>query len=129
MPCNVVLVSAVQQCESAISPSLLSLCPPATVPPSYHSRSSQSTELTSLGNTFPLAVYFTYSSVYMPMLLSQFVPSSPSSLCHKSILIFASAFLSCRYVHQYHFSRFHTYMLIYRFVFLFLTYFPLYDRL
>ena len=40
----------------------------------------------------------------------------------------AFLFLPCRYVHQDHFSRFHLYALIYD-MFLFLTYFNLFNRL
>ena len=46
-------------------------------------RLSQSTELSSLVlyDSVPLAIYFTHGSVYMPMLLSQFIPPSPSPAC------------------------------------------------
>ena len=40
-----------------------------------------------------------------------------------------SLFLPRKLVHLYHFSRFHIYVLIYDFLFLFLTYFTLYDSL
>ena len=62
---SVVLVSAVQQCESAlsihISSFLLSL-PPTPLPTSHLPRSSWSTRLNSLCYTamFPLAIHFTY---------------------------------------------------------------------
>ena len=44
-------------------------------------------ELPLLYSNFPLASYFTHDSVYMSMLLSQFVLPSPSSHCvHLSVL-------------------------------------------
>ena len=58
-------------------------------PPFLPSRLSQSTELSSLVlyDSVPLAIYFTHGSIYMPMLLSQFIPPSPSPACiHNSIL-------------------------------------------
>ena len=48
--------------------------------------------------------------VYMSMLLSQFVPPSPSPTVPTSpFSISASPFLPCKQVHQYHFSGFHIY--------------------
>ena len=53
------------------------------------------------------------SSVYMSILLSEYIhpPSSTVSisLFSKSALLF----LPCKYIHQYHFSRCHIYALIY----------------
>ena len=67
---------------------------------------------------------FTYSSVYVSMLLSQSVPPSPSPTVSTSLIsTSASPFLSCKQVHLYHFSRFHTYALICN------IYFSLYDLL
>ena len=59
------------------TPSLLFL--PPTPPPSHLSRSSQSTELNS-PYSFPLAIYFAHGSVYMSILMFQFIPPSPSRL-------------------------------------------------
>ena len=77
---NVVLASAVQQRESAmrvsfhIFPSSRTSLTPSPAP-SRPSRSSQSTELSSLpSSSFPLASYRTHGAVYMPILLSQLVP-------------------------------------------------------
>ena len=71
-------------------PSLLSLFP-ISHSSSRPSRSSQSiqAELPVLCSRFPLAVYFTRDSVYMPMLLSHFVPPSPSPT------VFTSLFSVC----------------------------------
>ena len=59
------------------------ISPPSCIslPPrlSHPSRWSQSTKLISLCyGCFPLAIYFTFGSVYMSMPLSYFVPPSPS---------------------------------------------------
>ena len=77
--CSVVLVSSIQQHESVIwyqpyhtyDPFLLSLSAPT---PSYLSRLSQSTSLSSL----PWAICFTCGNVYISVLASQFIPPSPS---------------------------------------------------
>ena len=48
------------------------------------------------------------SSVYMSMLLSPFVPLSPSPTVSASpFSISMSLFLPCRWIHQFHISRFH----------------------
>ena len=62
-------------------------------------------------SSFPLALCFTHDSVCMSVLLSEFIPPSPSAHCvHMSVLyICVSLFLPCKSVHQYHFSRFHIY--------------------
>ena len=79
---NVVLVSVVQQHESATwihrsPPSWASPPPPPPPPPPSHpSRLSQSTQLSSLCYT-AASHYVTHGSVYMSMLLSQFVPPAP----------------------------------------------------
>ena len=87
------LVSSVQPSVSAIcirtSPPSWTSLPPAC--PSRFSRSSQNTELSSLWffSRFPLAFCFTHGSVYMPILISHFIPFSPSptvSTCHSLCL-------------------------------------------
>ena len=59
-------------------PSLLGL--PATLLPSHPSRSSWSTELELpvLYSSFPLIFWFTRGSLYMSILISQFLPPFPS---------------------------------------------------
>ena len=98
----VVLVSAIQQCESAThTHTHIYICiylyiqmhtyihmyiythPPywASLPPapSHPSRSSQSTKLCSLFySSFPLALCFKHGSVCMSILIPQFIPPSPS---------------------------------------------------
>ena len=83
---SVVLVAAMQQHESAISihyvPCLLKLSHTLPIPPS---RSLQSTLLSCLCCT-AASHCFTNGNVYVSVLLSQFVPLSPSLCVQKSIL-------------------------------------------
>ena len=81
---NVVLVSAVQQSESSIYiyiyphiPSILSLPPTLPIPPLYVITKHR-VDLPVLCSSFPIAIHFTFGRVYMSMLLSHFVPASPS---------------------------------------------------
>ena len=78
---------------------------------------------------FPLSFYFRYGNVYVSMFLSQFIPSSHFPTVTSLFSMSASLLLPCNQVHQCHFSRFHIYASIYVFVFLFQTYFTLYNRL
>ena len=78
---NVVFVSAVQQCESAIIvhvPSLLSL--PHLSPPHPSGSSQHWAELPVLYSRLPLVICFTHDSVCMSMPLSPFIPPSPSPI-------------------------------------------------
>ena len=69
-------------------PSWTSFQPPT---PSNPSRLSQSTGLSSLSHysKVPLAICFTYGSIYVSMLLSQFIPSSSSPPVSKSLFSMA----------------------------------------
>ena len=110
---EVVSVSAVQQCESAVC---LHLSPPSSTspPPSHPPRSSQSTTLSSPCCTAGLHRYlmYTWECIYVTCLPNPPSPSQPPqgpliySLC-------LSLFLPCKQVHLYHFSRSHTHALIY----------------
>ena len=101
---NVILVSAIQQNESVIIIYTLLLkspyCPPISplqviTEPSWAPCVIQQLPTNS----------FIHDSVQMSMLLSHFVPLLSFTSCvHKSALYS---------VHQYHFSRFHIYFLIY----------------
>ena len=97
--------------------------PPESPPlptPSHPSRVSQSTKMSSLCpyGTFSLAIYFTNDSVFMSMQLSQCVPPFPFPLCVQSpFSMSASLLLPCKLGHQYYFSRFHIYALIYEICF------------
>ncbi|CAN0542117.1 unnamed protein product [Rangifer tarandus platyrhynchus] len=92
---NIVLASAIQQCESAInihisSPSQTSPHPPSELATEYL------VELPVLPSNFPLAICFTYDDVNVPVLLLVFptlsFPCSVQSLFSMS----ASLFLPCR---------------------------------
>ena len=77
---NVVLVSAVQQSESAIcihlSPYPLPLASSSHPPyPTPQVVTKHRADLPVLCSCFPLAIYFTFGSVYMSMPLSHFVPA------------------------------------------------------
>ena len=130
---NVVLVSAVQQKVNQLFvymylhiPSLLSL-PPNLPIPRLQVVTKQGVELPELCSSFPIAIHFTFGSVCMSMLLSHFVPASPPIPVSSSLFSTpASLFLPCHQVHQ---NRYSIYMRQHTvFVFLFLTYFTLYDR-
>ena len=69
------------------------------------------------------AIYLTHGSIYVLMLLSPFIPLSPSPTVSTSPLSTSAApFLPCKQVHQYRFSGSHIYTHYYViFIFLFLT--------
>ena len=109
-------------------PSLLSL--PLTLPiPSLQVITKHQIDLLVLCSSFPLAINFTFGSVYMSMLLSHFIPAPPLHPVPSSPFSTSmSLFLPCHQVHQYCFFN-STYMHQHTvFIFLFLTYFTLYDR-
>ena len=86
---------------------------------SHTSRWSQSTELISrcYCSCFPLAIYFTFDSVYMSMLLSHFVPASPSSSPCPQVHPLRLHLYSCpapRFIRTiFFFFRFYIYVLAY----------------
>ena len=57
--------------------SLLRLPPTLPIPP-LEVVTEHQVDLPVLCGCFPLAIYFTFGSVYMSVLLSHFVPASPS---------------------------------------------------
>ena len=75
-------------------------------------------ELPVLHSSFPTATCFTDDDVYVSVLLSGFVPVSPSPVLFTSLFSAAvPLFSSHKQVHQYHFSRFHMYVLIHKICF------------
>ena len=133
MVCQFLLYNKVNQLYIYIYPHISSLLHlPHTLPiPPLQVVTKHRAHLPGPCGCFPLAIYFTFGSVYMSMPLSHFVPAYPSpSRVLRSILyvcVFISVlplgssepiFLDSIYMCQ------HTI-----FVFLFLTYFTLYDRL
>ena len=137
MVCLFLIYNKVNQLYIYIYPhisSLLHLPPTLPIPP-FQMVTKHRADLPVLCGCFPLASYFTFGSVYMSMPHSQFVPAYPSpSLCPKVHSLHLSLY-SCPA------SRFFRTILFYFlldsiyvcqhtvFVFLFLTYFTLYDRL
>ena len=109
--------------------SLSSLPPLCLLPPSHPSRSSWRARLGSLCYIATSHQLSVLHMIYMSMLLSSFVPLFPSLIVSTNpFSISASPFLPCKYVHQYHFSRFHIYALIYCICFS-LSDFTLYNKL
>ena len=89
------------------------LCSLPPLPPAHPTRSSQSTRLDFLCNFSP-AIHLMSDSVYMLMLLPSFIPLSPSPTVSTSpFSTSVSPSSPCKQIHQYHFSKFHTYVLIY----------------
>ena len=92
MLCSVVLASAVQQCESVI---IIHISLPS-VPP-LQAITEHKVRLPVLYGNFPPATYLTHDSVYMSVLLSQFVPPSPPTTVSTSLFsVSASPFLPCK---------------------------------
>ena len=110
-------------------PSLPSLPPLRLLPPSHPSMSSWRARLGSLCYIATSHQLSVLHMIYMSILLSSFVSLFPSLIVSTNpFSISASPFLPCKYVHQYHFSRFHMYALIYCICFS-LSDFTLYNKL
>ena len=132
MVCQFLLYNKVNQLYVYIYPRIPSLLrlPPALPIPPLQVVTKHQADLPVLCSSFPPAIHFAFGSVYMSMLLSHFVPASPSSPCPQvrslrlglyscpATRFISTVFLDSIYVCQ------HTV-----FVFLFLTYFTLYNRL
>ena len=122
------LISALHQHESAIGIHISHRCTLLNFPPTSHlilplqAVTEHQVELPALYRNFLLTICFTYGTVFISMLLSQFVPLFPVCSVTISLLSMSESLsLPCKCVHQYHFSRFHTYVYCTIFVFLFLT--------
>ena len=137
MVCQFLLYNKVNQLYIYIYPHISSLlCLPPILPfPTLQVVTNHLASLPVLCGYFPLAIYFTFGSVYMSMPLSHFVPAYPSpspypqvhslvGLCLYSLpgptffITFFFFFLDSIYMYQH--------MV---FVFLFPTYCTLYDSL
>ena len=135
MLCQFLLYNKVNQLCIYVYPHMSSLlCLPPTLPiPPLQVVTKHQADLPVLCGCFPLAIYFTFGSVYMSVPLSHFIPVYPSpSLCpqvhslrlrhyscpaprfFRTIFFFLDFICMCQ----------HTV-----FVFLFLIYFTLQDRL
>ena len=122
---NVVLVSAVQQCESYVyiyaciyiyiyiyintnthtSPPSLASFPPTPVPPIWVPTGHRA-ELPVLYSRFPLAICFPHANVYIPRYSLSLSHPPPPFLCPHFY------FLPCKHIHLYHSSRVHLCALI-----------------
>ena len=112
-------------------PSLLRLPPTLPIPP-LQVVTKHRADLPVLCGYFPLAISFTFGSVYMSMPLSHFIPAYPSpSPCPQvhSLRLHLDSCPAPRFSMTIFF--FNSIYMCQRtvFVFLFLTYFTLYDRL
>ena len=122
---SVVLASAVQQSESAIciliSPYTLPLACPSHPPyPTLQVIAKHRADLPVRCSCFPLAVYFTFGSVYMSVLPSYFVPAFPSPSPCPQVHSLHLCLYSCpaprffRTIFSFSFFfRFHIYVLAY----------------
>ena len=135
MLCQFLLYNKVNQLYVYIYPhipSLLHLPSTLRIPP-LQVVTKHRADLPVLCGCFPLAIYFTFGSVYMSTPLSHFVRSLPFPLPVSSSPFSsrsASSSSSCPQVLQNHSFLDSIYMCQHTvFVFLFLTYFTLYDRL
>ena len=95
--------------------SLLHLPPTLPIPPLYVVRKHQA-DLPVLCGCFPLAIYFTFGSVYMSMPLSHFIPAycspSPCPQVH-SLRLHLYSCPAPRFFRTIFFFRFHIYVLAY----------------
>ena len=111
-------------------PSCLSL-PPSLFHPSRWSQAQRWSPCAM--QLLPTTIYFTFGSVYMSMLLSHFVPAYPPPSPCPQVHFLCLHLYSCpapRFIRTFFFSLDSIYMCKHTvFVFFFLTYFTLYDRL
>ena len=134
MECQFLLYNKVNQLNIYICPHIPSLlCLPPILPiPPLQVVTKHRADLPVLCGCFPLSIGFTFGSVYMSMPLSHFAPAYPSpSLCPQVHSLVGLHLYSCpapRLFMTFFLDSIcmcqHTV-----FVFLFLTYFTLYDRL
>ena len=117
MLCQFMLYNKVNQPYAYIYPhipSLLSLPPTLPIPPLQVVTKHQA-DLPVLCSCFPLAIYFTFGSVYMSMPLSHFVPAYPSPCLCPQVYSPHLRLYSCsaiRFISNI-FLRFHIYVLAY----------------
>ena len=137
MVCWFLLYNKVNQPYIHIYPhisSLLRLSPTLPIPP-FQVVTKHRADLPVLCGCFPLAIDFTFGSVYMSMPLSHFVPAYPSpSPCPQVhfLRLCLYSYPDPRFFRTNFFFFFLDSIYICQqmvFVFLFLTYFTLYDRL
>ena len=135
MVCQFLLYNKVNQLYIYIYPHISSLLHlPLTLPiPPLQVVTKHQADLPVLCSCFPQAIYFIFDSVYMSMILSHFVPAytclSPCPQVH-SLCLHLYSCPAPTFIRTFFFFLDSIYMSSHMvFVFLFLTYFTLYDRL
>ena len=115
MVCQFLLYNKVNQLYAYIYPHISSLlCLPPTLPiPPLQVVTKHRADLPVLCGCFPLAIYLTFGSVYMSMLLSQFIPAYPFPLCpqFRSLPLHLDSFPAPKLIRTIFFLRFHIYVL------------------
>ena len=138
MVCQFLLYNKVNQLYIYLYPhisSLLHQTPTLPIPPLQVVTKHQA-DLPVLCSCFPLAIYFTFGSIYKSMPISHFVPAYPSSSPCPQVHSLRLHLYSCPAA-RFFIANFFFFLVldsIYMcqhtvFVFLFLTYFTLYDSL
>ena len=118
MVCQFLLYNKVISCtytQIPISPPCCISFPPSLSHPSSWTQSTKLISLVLCG-CFPLAIYFTFGSVYMSMPLSHFVPAYPSPSPCLQVYSLRLHLYSCpapKFFKTIFFFRFHIYMLAY----------------
>ena len=119
MVCQFLLYNKVNQLYKYIYPhisSLLGLPPTLPIPP-LQVVTKHPADLPVLCGCFPLAIYFTFGSVYMSMPLSHFIPAYPSPSPCPQVHSLHLRLCSCpapRFFRTiFFFFRFHIYVLAY----------------
>ena len=121
MLCQFLLYNKVNQLYVYIYPHIPSLLhlPPTLPIPSLQVVTKHRADLPVLCSCFPLAIYFTFGSVYMSMPLSHFAPSYPSPSPYPQVHSLVGLCLYSRLAPRFFmtifllFFRFHTYVLAY----------------
>ena len=135
MLCQFLLYNKVNQLYAYVYPNIHSLLclPPTLLIPPLQVVAKHQADLPVLCSCFPLAICFTFGSVQMSVLLSHIVPAyPPPSLCPQvhSVRLLLYSCPAPRFIRTTLFFLDSIYMCQHLvFVFLFLTYFTLYDRL
>ena len=120
--CQFLLYNKVNQLYLYICPHISSLfhLPPSHPIPPLQVVTKQRADLPVLCGYFPLAIYFTFGSVYMSMPLSHFVPAYPSPSLYPQVYSLVGLHLyshlapgSSDHFFFFLFFRFHIYVLAY----------------
>ena len=135
MLCQFLLYNKVNQLHAYVYPHIPSLLhlPPTLLIPPHQVVAKHQADLREPCSCFPPAIHFTFGSVYMSTLLSHIIPAYPSHSPCPQVHSLRLGLYSCpapRFVRTIFFFLDSRYMCQHTvFVFLFLIYFTLYDRL